>query len=80
MHVRLILCSVLCKIFNLTKFELQCSIQVKIYVKMYITKNRFNGLKVVFALEKYSNYAFVTYVWNACIINVKKQILNVFFK
>ena len=37
------------KIFNFKKFELKCSIQVKIDIKLYITKNRSYGFKVAFA-------------------------------
>ena len=47
MHRELILSSVLSKIFSLKKFELKCSIQVKIGTKMNITENRCCGLKVI---------------------------------
>ena len=50
MHIKLILFSGFCKIFSFKKFDLKCLFQVKIDIKMYSTKNRCCGLKVVFAL------------------------------
>ena len=73
MHIKLTSFHVFCKIFNFKKFELKCSIQVKIDVKIYITKNHSYGLKVAIAQWKYSSYAFVVFVMLLVYQGIKKK-------